>query len=71
MHRVCAACRKSGSPCKVIRTTEHIQTGTLMSESILATYEQLVLHLLAVVLQLPAQGLCSMPTSQVQAAWHV
>jgi hypothetical protein len=48
MHRVCAACRKSGSPCKVIRPTEHIQTGTLMSESILATYEQLVLHLLAV-----------------------
>jgi hypothetical protein len=46
---------------------EHIQPGTLMSDSILVTYRLFgpytaCCYLLAVVLQLPAQGLCSMPT---------
>jgi hypothetical protein len=68
MHRVCA-CRSQVAACKVIQTnrthlTRYIDvqqyTGNILGN--LFSYAAVCCYLLAVVLQLPAQGLCSMPT---------
>jgi hypothetical protein len=69
MHRVCAASR--GSQVTGLQghsDRQHIQPGTLMSDSILVTYWatcfghiQLFAAICWLLLQ-PAQGLCSMPT---------
>jgi hypothetical protein len=59
MHRVCAAVVEVRlQPARSFRPTEHIQPGTLMSDSILVTYwatfwpYTAICYLLAVVLQL-------------------